>query len=385
MSELLDRSAKTSQSLSNTMLMSASRAGRGALLAYVLVIVYASLNPFFGWRVPQAFTLLAWPKYFTAFDIALNVLAYLPLGALTAAIWRFRVRRRFFAKPVPASVNGQAWVISVASAATLSFALELAQAWLPQRVSSPLDWLANTLGAIIGATAVLLPPGRALIADIERWRHRHFAYGTATEWGLLLLVLWLFAQLNPAIPFFEAGSVVSAATSGNGESVPHPYDPLFLLPQAVTIAFNVCGFALFLSLLLHPAKRVWLNVLLVVVIGFLAKVSMAALMLKAPQLIAWMGPGTVIGLLSGLVLFAFFSRGRFRTRAFFATLLVFAGGLMAKISGVYGPFAETLRLFNWPYGQLVNFASLTQWLHEVWSLLALIFLAVVFVKHRLDR
>jgi VanZ family protein len=346
-----------------------------------MVIVYASLNPFFGWRTPEVFALFAWPKHISAFDVAINVLAYIPFGALSAAIWRFGARRRLLSRPVPSYVNWQAWLVSVFIAACLSLALEFAQAWLPFRVSSPLDWLANTLGAMMGATVVLLPPGRVLLANIEQWRHRHFAFGTETEWGLLLLALWFFAQLNPAIPFFEAGSVVSA---GQFEEAPHPYDPLFLLPQAVAIAFNMCGFALFLSLLLHPAKRVWANALLVIAAGFFVKVSMAALMLKAPQLIAWMGPGTVIGLSSGALLFVVFSRRSFRWRAFLATLLVFAGGLMAKISGVYGPATETLRLFDWPHGQLVNFASLTRWVHEVWPLVALIFLAIVFIKHRTD-
>jgi VanZ family protein len=376
-------SSRTAKPVSNTtMLRPASRAGRGALITYVLVLVYASLNPFFGWRTPEVLGVLMWPKYVTAFDIVLNLLAYVPLGALTAAMWRFSARRRFLSRAVPRYVDWQAWLISVAFASSLSLVLELAQAWLPFRVSSPLDWITNTVGAILGATAVLLPPGRNVLARIERWRHRHFAYGSETEWGMLLLALWLFAQMNPAIPFFEAGTVLSA---GIGEETPHPYDPLFLLPQAVTIAFNVCGFALLVSLLLHPAKRAWTNVILVIALGFLVKISMAAMMLRAPQLIAWMGPGTVIGMTSGLLLYILFARMSFRLRAFFATLLVFAGGLMAKISGVYGPAAETLKLFYWPYGQLVNFASLTRWVHEVWPLIALIFLAIVFVKHRLDH
>ena len=55
-------------------------------LAYTLVIVYASLQPFTGWRMPSAevlrFLTAPWPRYITAHDIALNVIAYLPLGAM---------------------------------------------------------------------------------------------------------------------------------------------------------------------------------------------------------------------------------------------------------------------------------------------------------------
>jgi hypothetical protein len=121
------------------------------------------------------------------------------------------------------------------------------------------------------------------------------------------------------------------------------------------------------------------------VLGFVAKVSMAALLLKAPLLIAWMGPGTVIGLSAGFLLFTFFSQHSFRARAFSATLMVFAGALLTKMAGIYGAWSETLRLFDWPYGQLLNFASLTRWIHEVWPLLAIIFLATLFVKHRLEH
>ena len=54
-------------------------------LAYTLVIVFASLQPFAGWRTPPADVLRflsAWPRYITAGDVILNIVAYLPLGAM---------------------------------------------------------------------------------------------------------------------------------------------------------------------------------------------------------------------------------------------------------------------------------------------------------------
>lgn len=361
------------------------RAGRGALLLYTLVILYASLNPFIGWRKPEVFTLFFWPKYITAFDIVLNVLAYAPLGVLCASLFIAFTRRRDQPRPLPwqqentRALAWRAWLMAVLAAGVLSAAIETAQAFLPSRVCSPVDWLSNVFGALLGATFMVAHPGRVLLEKVERWRYRHFASGNWIDWGLLLLGLWLFAQLNPAIPFFEAGNVVNQLVSGEK---PHPYDPLYLLPQAVGIALNVCGFVLFITVLLHPAKRVWANVWVVLLLGLVAKVSMASLMLKAPLMIAWMGPGTVIGLTSGLLLAILFSGVKYHWRVFGATLFVFAGGVMAKISSVYNAFDETLRLFDWPYGQLVNFASLTHWVSEIWPLLAFLFLAMVFVKHR---
>ena len=56
--------------------------------AYLVLIVYASLHPFAGWRdlglSPFAFLDAAWPRYWTLFDLSINVLSYLPLGFLLA-------------------------------------------------------------------------------------------------------------------------------------------------------------------------------------------------------------------------------------------------------------------------------------------------------------
>ncbi len=359
--------------LSTTTIHNASWAGRTALVVYIGVLVYASLYPFVGWRAPEAFSLLVWPKYSGAFDVALNVIAYLPLGAMLAARGRRHLGR---IRPDRAALRRIA-AMTIGFAFGFSLAMELLQALLPPRVSSPLDLLANTLGAAIGTTAMLVTPGRALLARAERWRHLHFAAERETDWGLLLLALWLFAQLNPAIPFFEAGNFLNPLSPGER---PDPYDLRILLPQAIGIALNVAGFALFASLLFHTQTRSLLNVVLLLAIGLTAKLSMAALMLKAPQLIDWLGPATVIGLGSGLLLFAALAKVGYRWRAFGATLCVFGGGVMAKLTSVYSALGEMLRLFDWPHGHLVNFASLTRWAHETWPLTTVLFLAIVFVR-----
>lgn len=348
------------------------RAGRGALAAYALAIVYASLNPFFGWRAPEAFTLFTWPRYLNAFDIVLNVLAYIPFGAMIAG-FRLRAHRREESAP------WHAWTWATLAGLLLSALMETLQAFLPVRVSSPLDLMTNASGAAIGAGLVVSVWGRALLARLQAWRHRHFASRDETGWGLLLAGAWFFAQLNPVIPFFEAGSILGPAEPATS---PTAWDTLVLLPQAVGITLNVCGFALFVSLLLRSRRANFLNVLLVVALGLIAKVSAAGLMLKAPQLVGWLGPATVIGLTSGLILFAYFSRVHYRWRAFWTTLFIFAGGLMVKMTGAYGAFDETMRLFNWPQGHVASFAGMTRWVHEVWPLPACLLAAWIFVKRR---
>lgn len=351
-----------------------SRVGRGALFAYTLAIIYASLNPFFGWRAPESFGLFVWPRYQNGFDVILNVLAYLPFGGMLAAM---QMRAPRWRDRTDEPIRVLAWTVFAGFA--LSATMESLQTMLPVRVSSPIDLVANTVGTFMGASALVSRWGRALLVRILRWRYLHFARGDECSWGLLLLAAWFFAQLNPVIPFFEAGHIANPFDVAASQT---PYDPLILLPQAVGITLNVCGFALFLSLWLQPSKRVFLNVLLILALGFFTKISAASLTLKAPQMVGWLGPATVIGLSGGLLLFAYFSRLGYRWRAFCTTLFIFAGGLMAKMTSVYGAFDETLRLINWPHGHLFSFASLTRWLHEIWPLLAFLLVAWIFVKHR---
>lgn len=346
----------------------------GALFIYALAIAYASLNPFFAWRWPEAFTLFVWPRYVNSFDIVVNVVAYAPLGGLL--VERHLQKSHEAAEPL---VMTRIWWHSVLAGALLSLVMEILQAFLPLRVSSPIDLLTNTAGTAIGAGLMTSTFGRTIVTHAMTWRERYFVQQRETGWGLLLLAAWFFAQMNPVIPFFEAGHI---ANPFDVAAAQNPYDLLVLLPHAVGVALNVCGFALFTSLLLHAKIRVMLRVLAILAIGLALKVSMASLLLKAPQMAAWLAPATVIGLSSGLLLFAYFSTIGYRWRAFCTTLFVFAGGLMAKMTSFYGAFDEAVRLLHWPQGHIASFAGLTRWIHEVWPLAACLLTAWIFIRHR---
>src|SRR5215203_6618731 len=57
-------------------------------VAYLLVIAYASLQPFSGWWTPpeeiRHFLTAPWPRYITLVDVLINIFAYVPLGFLLA-------------------------------------------------------------------------------------------------------------------------------------------------------------------------------------------------------------------------------------------------------------------------------------------------------------
>ena len=117
-------------------------------LASACVVVYASLYPFSGWRDqglwPLAFLGAPWPRYWTGFDLMVNLLGYSVLGFLLALSvlrgtdWR--------------------WPVSLASlaAALLSLSMEALQGYLPVRVPSQLDFILNAVGGWLGALLALM-------------------------------------------------------------------------------------------------------------------------------------------------------------------------------------------------------------------------------------
>ena len=345
--------------------------GDGILALCILLIVYASLYPFEVWRAPSAMSWAnLWSRYYAEFDVFLNFLSYVPLGFLVAASRRHR----------PGA--GTTLAFTVACCAALSFAMEGLQLFLPTRVTSLLDWMANTIGAATGALLGQSPPGAKLRAQAINLRMNLCLTETAVDAGLLLLVIWLLAQINPSVPFFEAGNMVNRLTASWRIN---PYDPLFLIPQIVGVGLNVCGFALFISILLKSGVRAIYVVAIVLALGLGLKLIAAGLMLKAPLLENWLGPASVLGLALGLfAALPLFSLQR-HVRVFIALLLVFAGGLMSKMASIYDGFDAMLRLFDWRHGQLSNFARLTRYLHEVWPLMVLAFLAYCYVRRRAEN
>ena len=69
---------------------------RAGLLAYGLLIVYASWYPFTGWRdigvSPLAYLLAPLPRYWTVFDLATNVVGYIPFGMFLVCSLYPRIR-----------------------------------------------------------------------------------------------------------------------------------------------------------------------------------------------------------------------------------------------------------------------------------------------------
>ena len=177
--------------------MRASPLARSLFVVYVLLVVYASLYPLSGWS-DQGLSAFAYltaprPRYITAFDVAANLVGYLPYGFFCVLALYPRLRGR------------QALVVAALSGAALSMVMEAAQSFLPTRVPSNLDVACNLAGALVGAAvgthlaAWLLDQG-----PLKRLRRRVFLAGHAADLGLVVIALWLFTQLYPAMLLFGA-------------------------------------------------------------------------------------------------------------------------------------------------------------------------------------
>jgi VanZ family protein len=330
-----------------------SRLPQYLALLYGLLIVYASLEPFSGWMAPLPgtpfFLFAPGPLRFTRFDLAINVTAYAPFGFFLALIGD---RRR----------AGARLATAVAVGALLSFAMESAQMFLPTRDASRIDVATNTLGAALGgAVAIAFARVPGLRQRIRAWRQRVFLSGRSGDLGLALLGIWLAVQVNPGIALF-------AATFDPALELTR--DLAGVLLQAAQSAFSVIGVGLFLGLLLRQRHDFGAAVIALIALALLLKGTAATLLLKPAVWESWLKPGVSLGVAAGaLALLAAIWLPRPARTALCAIALL--SSLLAPLLAPDLWLARApLRLFDWPYGQLLNFNGLTHAVLVAWPLAA---------------
>jgi VanZ family protein len=331
---------------------------RGSIAVWALLLAYASLYPFWPLRVPSPDALAAFflaPRYPSRSDVIYNVLAYVPLGLLLCIY--FRQSRPGW----PATWR------AVAAAAAFSLSMEAAQFFVPNRVATLYDLLANAAGALAGTLVFYDPLYSTVTRPLGEFRENTLIRGEWGDAGLVLVTLWLIAQLNPALPFFGAGDIAGSAETGRQ------------IIEWTAVGMSICGFGLFISSLVrqeHGSLRVTVVLLST---ALWLKFVFASFMLQPNFTAEWVSTGRVLGLIAGMAVFIPLRKlGRF-ARMYAALVLILAGALISKIFGEYSPTEEILRLFRWPHGQLASFATLTRFLHELWPFGAVVFLTALFV------
>jgi VanZ family protein len=335
---------------------------RYLLGAYWLLIGYGSLYPFSGWRdqglSPLEFLGAPLPQYVTGFDVVANFVAYVPLGFL--AVLAFAPRLRGVAACIAATLL----------AAATSAGLEAAQSYLPDRIPSNLDLLANTAGGFAGALAGL-GAARWLIRQgrLRAARGRLFRPGHAVDLGLVLLALWLFTQLNPETLLFGNGDLRDLVAAQPAEL----YAAVtFAQIEAGVAGANAIAVALFIALLVNPGQPAHLLVLALILVAVAARTAAVAILFEGHGAFAWLTPGAAAGLVIGAAV-ALVAVGLPRPWAVaLCGLALMAATALVNLSPANPYLAQSLAV--WPQGHFLNFNGLTRLVAALWPFAAIAYL-----------
>ena len=354
---------------------------RYALLAYLLIVVDASLYPFRGWRdlglAPYDFLAAEWPPHALPFDLLVNAIGYLPLGFVAGLALHPRVR------------GLAAVVVATLLCTVLSIHLEALQTYLPSRVASKVDVLANVAGGVVGAVLAarfahaLLDTGR-----LRAWRTRWFAADASR--GLVLVLVWFAALVYPEAFVFGTGDLLKAfdpqvsnllagAWGLTDQNDPVETATRFQLAESTVAALMLLATGLLFQNLVR-AGLAWPKRVLLVGLFIVATVTVAAFarafLFEAVDVWPVLSPGarTGVAFAASALLVATILPSRVRWAG---ALLALMGAL--TIVNVYpdNPYSSAVGL-AWTRGKLLNFYGLASGLNLVWPYLALVYL----VRHR---
>lgn len=363
----------------------ASIVSRGALLAWLFLIVYASLYPFTGWQhvgLPlQAYLFAGMPRYWTGFDATINVLGYIPLGILAVYALHPRIR------------NVAAMLLALLLGIVVSGTMETLQTFLPNRVASNLDFLTNSLGALIGA--IIGSRSSHLVLERSRLRHiRHRWFTAEASRGLIILALWPLAQIYPQGYLFGNGQILPILSEWLSAWLDVPIDlgdllrsgvqlsaEQYWLAETVITACQVAGALLALHCMLRDKAPRWLLPGAWLLAALSVKALASALLFKPQNAFAWVTAGAMGGLLLGIALSTMLVRLRPPLQRRCAAALLVIALLAVNLAPPNPYFVATLE--TWVQGKFLNFNGAAQFLSLLWPFGALWFL--LHATHRTKR
>ncbi|MEF8721854.1 MULTISPECIES: VanZ family protein [Candidatus Accumulibacter] len=332
-------------------------------LAYLVLISYASLYPLANWRdlglSPLAFLGAAWPRYWTGFDLAVNVIVYVPLGFLLALALR-RLPGRW-----PAALA------ALCTGALLSLTLEWLQNWLPARVPSNLDLACNSAGSAIGAV-IAVWKGKPIFRGIAQLQQALLAPIPHAELGLVLIGMWLLTQLSPETLLFGVGDLRHVL--GLTPAVPYAPPAFFMLETGVIVC-NTIVIGLFARTLLADRNAPQLVLFAFFMLALAIRTLAAAVLLAPHDALAWLTPGARLGLLIGGVLLSLLLMLPAAWRIGFAGVALMGGAALVNLTPP-NPYSEAA-LATWRQGHFLNFNGLTRWIASLWPFLALPYLTAL--------
>jgi len=330
-------------------------------LIYCGLAAYASLYPFTPWQsqgiMPWAFITAPLPHYWSGFDVAINVLGYIPLGFLLTVALADASRRPAW------------WALSLV--AVLSFVMEALQTYLAPRVSSNVDWALNVLGGSLGAWAAALAEATGLLRGWSRWRGGHFDAGSGAALGLLLL--WPLALLYPTPVPLGLGHLGG-----------------WLQWLAVPVTAGLESFLLMLGLLAPVLLAFSITPKILHRVFALVWIALAALAVTTLSTVLSFGPahagvwlhdgvawGLCLGLGSSAVLLV--APRRLNLVLLLGVLVLMLALVNTAPQNPY--FAQTLAV--WEQGRFIRFYGMTQWLGWLWPYATLALVTYRLSTHKI--
>jgi VanZ family protein len=362
----------------------ASPVARAALLAYLLLIVYASWFPFSGWRSsglsPFAFLNLQPQRYWTGFDAMVNIVGYMPLGVLLVMAMHPRVRG--------------VWAVLLAAVGgvLVSGTMETVQNYLPSRVPSNLDLLTNSAGCLAGALLGLF--FAPLLLDQSRlYRLRRRWFSSYASQGLVLVALWPLAQVYPQGYLFGNGQILPLLSEWLSEWLDVDIDLVTLirgsagmtveqywLSEIVITACGMTGAALTLMCLARRgAPKLWLMLALVGT-GLLVRTLASSLFFSPDNALVWITPGAEGGFLIGMIMLSGLAFAPQVAQRRLAVVTLVLALIVVNTIPANPYFVATLQ--GWQQGKFLNFNGAAQFLGLAWPYVALWFL--LLPSHRLN-
>ncbi|OEZ99970.1 VanZ family protein [Duganella sp. HH101] len=359
---------------------------RAALLAYVLLIVYASWFPFSGWHNQGLSPLIflettSMPRYWTKFDAVINVVGYLPLGTLIV----YALYPRF--KGVVA------WLMAAASGLLISGLMEGVQTYLPSRVSSNLDFYTNAAGCAMGAVIGVLTV-RRLLGQSQLQRLRQAWFAPHASQGLVLLALWPLAQMYPQSFLFGLGQLLPILSDWLSQLLDTEIDlasyvrpdailtvEQYWLSETIITACGMVGAALtLLCLLRKPAPR-GLLVCALIVAAIVVKALATALLFSPENAFVWVTPGAEGGFLIGAIMLAGLTFAPHVAQRRLAVTTLLLSLVIVNTTPANPYFVATLQ--TWVQGKFLNFNGAAQFLTLLWPFFAVWFLWLP--SHKLNK
>lgn len=329
-------------------------------IGYVLFIVYASLAPFTGWReqglhfaevldMPLRLT-------YTAFDATANFLSYLPFGLVAG----LALRARFGAVT--------SIIFATCMGVMLSTCMEYLQMYLPARTSSNMDLLSNGAGTLAGALLAMSMTSRTwLVAKLAYWRHDLFHHRKEADFGLALLALWMFGQVNPSLPMLGNVFISEVARQPFVKLPPSPFNWW----ESAAVALNLLMLGTLMLTLLRAKQTIISTLLGVLSAVAAAKFFAAALLLKSWALLLWINTEAMLGMLFGmLLLMAVLRLPRTAAILFGAAVCVIYLTIVNLVLDSITRSAAT-SVYHWHYGHLLNYNGLAQTITLVFPILLL--------------